>query len=130
MALKMCENGTNQFEGDENKRYCSNACKQNAYRKRKNEVAEQILSNKFSMSEFKQVLETELGKKYFAGNQLLYCYMRKNLPQEISFEKLMLYIEHNAEEFKFITDFERVNFPPSYKVFSEKYLSGEIQMID
>ena len=127
MATKTCENCAKQFEGDENQIYCGTVCKQQAYRKRKNEKLDDLLQMKFSLQEYAKVLETDIGKK-FKENLLLYCYMRKNLPQTISFENLLLYLQNNMEEFIFSTDQDRTNL--SYKSFSEKYMAGEICIVE
>ncbi len=129
MALKSCENCAKQFEGDENQIFCSSVCKQQAYRKRKNEKAEELLQMKFSLQEYSKVLETVIGKS-FKENLVLFCFMRKNLPKDISFENLLLYLEHNIEEFNFTLSHERGTQNLSYKTFHDKYVAGEICIVE
>lgn len=129
MATKTCENCAKQFEGDENQVYCSNVCKQQAYRKRKNEKFEDLLQMKFSLQEYAKVLETDIGKK-FKENLLLYCFMRKNLQQEINFSTLLLYLENNIDDFLFITDQDRATVNLSFKNFTDKYIAGEICIVE
>ena len=129
MATKSCENCAKQFEGDENQIYCSTVCKQQAYRKRKNEKTEEILLMQFSLEEYQKILHSDLGI-HFKDNLLLYCFMRKNLPQQISFENLVIYLKNNITEFQFITSLERDHQNSAYKIFYEKYMAGEISIVE
>lgn len=130
MAIKSCENCAKQFEGDENQIFCSSVCKQQAYRKRKKEKEDDIFQMKFSLEEYEKVLQTPVGKTLGNNNLLLFCFMRKNLPQDISFEKLVFYLEHNIEEFLFATDLNRNVVNHSYKVFYDRYIAGEFTMLE
>ena len=129
MAIKTCENCAKQFEGDESQIYCGSVCKQQAYRKRKNEKLEDLLLMKFSLQEYAKVLETDIGKR-FKDSLLLYCFMRKNLPQEINFASLLLYLENNIDDFLFITHSDRATENLSFKSFSDKYIAGEIAIVE
>ena len=129
MAVKTCENCGKQFDSEENQKYCSGNCKQAAYRKRKIEKDEELLQMQFSLEEYQKILDSEVGNN-FKGNLLLFCFMRKNLPQAISFENLVLYLKNNVEDFQFKLSSERGAENVVYKIFSEKYLAGEISIVE
>ena len=130
MALKACENCSKSFEGEEKQIFCSSTCKQQAYRKRKTERQEDLFEMKFSLKEFESLIQTPVGQQ-LKNNFILYCFMRKNLPQVISFENLILYFENNIEEFIFITNSAERGKPlNSYESFYEKYMAGEITVVE
>ena len=130
MALKACENCSKSFNGEEKQIFCSSTCKQQAYRKRKNEIQEDLFEMKFSLKEFERLIQTKTGEQ-LKNRFILYCFMRKNLPQAISFESLILYFENNIEEFLFVTDYpERGKHLNSYDTFYEKYMAGEIEVVE
>lgn len=127
MSEKNCPVCNKSFEGDENQVYCSSSCKQDAYRKRKKAESLNRPPTRISLEEFNQVLETDLRSK-FESNFILYVFMRKNLPEKISFERLVLFLKHNIDEFSFISDSTIDN--KSWRNFKELFYNGEFEIIE
>ncbi len=129
MSTKICVTCSKSFEANDYQEYCSSACKQQAYRKRKEEQKEKQQSFRVSLEEYEKVLKTTSGEKY-KGDFLKYCFIRRNLPENITFERLILFIENNFERFDFLCDPERGNMFSAWISFQQKFLSGEIPVVE
>ena len=129
MSTKNCVVCAKPFEGTENQEYCSQACKQQAYRKRKEEQKEKQQSFRVSLEEYENFLKSVVGEKY-KGEFMKYCFIRRNLPENISFERLILFFENNCDEFDFICSNDRGDKFPAWNSFQQKFIAGEIPIVE
>ena len=127
MTTKSCANCAKEFEGNDKQIFCGTVCKQQAYRKRKDERLDQLLQMKFSLEEYRQIIETDIGKS-LKDNFILFCYIRKNLPQNVKFDNLLFFIKSSLDDFNYATDSVRENL--SWKNFNDKFMSGELIILE
>jgi hypothetical protein len=124
MEKKKCKQCGKSFEASRiNSLYCSNTCKQKAHHKRSAEKQETIIDTEkpvFYVDEFSSICEN--GGIDF----ITYCFLRKNITE--TDEKLISsyiysFVENGDMNLK--DRFSYLKKSSAYKVFEEKYLSGE-----
>ena len=122
MAKKVCITCDTAFVGEENSKFCSPACKQSDYRKRKTENKENG-SSRLSLEEFKKVIECN-KLSTFEENFVLFGFYRKNVPEQITIENLILYLTHTLDKNR--DWFDNQNFLK----YQDKFDAGEIEIVE
>ena len=127
MQTKKCEVCNNDFEGRENQKYCSDACKQQAYKKRKTGEKEtpqeqtKILGH-FKMSEFKNSNLSDF---------LTFCFFRKNYKIEFDAEKFNAYVNGFSESETFVKLADKNTIEGiEFEKFKKQFYQGFYEVIE
>ena len=124
-AISQCTVCGKEFPHRKSKRFCSNACKQQAYFKSKAGIplepvtAQRMPKADFSLKEFEEFNEVH-GWDY---SMLYYCFFRRNLPTTATLEQINLYIN---SFYKHRDDvYDELSSTKAYTTFKEDFLSSK-----
>ncbi len=128
MKITTCKDCNKEFEARENQKFCSDACKQRAYKKRKSgkpEVKKEILY-KFKFSEY----EKTKAKFKRSIDIVLFCFLRKNYTAEFKEEKFISYL--NSLDVTFWDNYwdEATIEGKEFDKFRLLFYSGQVEVVE